>query len=178
MNLLHLDRKTIFTASLFAAPVLAVQLAQPLNTFMGTPQSASATSAMQLAPIDAPAELFKASELQLAVAEKINSLRSGDDSVASPFYYPPRPDDAPATTGDPVVAVRTMPQFRISSILTARDGRTLAMINGKMCAVGTHPAKDWTIISIDADAKTVTVSSDEDGETLVLQFGRRTNDRE
>ncbi|MCA9294786.1 MAG: hypothetical protein KDA20_13340 [Phycisphaerales bacterium] len=172
MNLPPVERKTIVTGAMFLAPVLVVQLALPLHGVMGNPQSASATPVNPEVPV-LVAPPPKPTESQLAAIEQMDLLRGDDTPVQSPFYYPPKLVEV--RHEDPVVITHDRPQFRITSILEARDGRVLAMINGKMCAVGAAPAEGWTITAIDANAKTVTVRSDAEGEELLLQFGRESS---
>lgn len=168
MNTHHLNRKTMVTGGMFLAPVLVVQFALPLHGVMGKPKSASATPVTTDMPVAVTALPAPTTD-QLVAVEHMRALRTDTISLASPFYYPPR--SVEPHRADPVVHARTQPQFRITSILEARDGRVLAMINGKMCDVGTSPLEGWTITAIDAEAKTVTLREDERDEELVLQFG-------
>ena len=168
-SLPHIDRKLVIFAAMFAAPIVTVQLAMPFHRVMGAPQQASA-SPMIVQP-ETPLTLPKPSDAQRAAAKRAEALHGQPGPIATPFYYAPRRVDVQRV--DPVIdePVRDAPRFAISSIVEARDGRVLAMVNGKMCGVGASPSSGWRIISIDATAKTVTMRSDE-GEELVLRFGR------
>lgn len=167
---LRLDKPTLILAAMFGAPIVVAQLAQPMHGFIGAPKPASATPITESVPVDVtPPRVPTAAEKALAL--KIESFRqSAGETVGTPFYYPPMVEGAPSPT--PVVEVRDMPQFTISSIVEAREGRILATINGKLCTVGAVPIEGWRITAIDANAKTVTVVSDETGETLVLTLPR------
>ena len=111
---------------------------------------------------------------QTAAMERAATLRA-DDTVADPFYYPPVVSEEVAPTEPRPVAPTTTPAttaappLSLTSVLRGGDGKTYAVLNGKLYTVGHEVAPDWTLTAVDAAARTATVEH-VSGTTHTYQF--------
>lgn len=171
MSRADLRRYNVMAAGCAVLPLLLVSVAPSLLGSVPR-RSIGATDAPGCAlqpPVAVPATIGQKSAL--ARADALVGVPIGP----SPFRPTPAPAQvsAPDSEPAPVPAQRPLipvPDLTIRGIMRQGDGSARALIAGKLRAVGDEAAPGWTIAAIDAQARSVTIeSNDGQSHTIALK---------
>jgi hypothetical protein len=172
MKLDRVRKQRLWTAGALLAPVLI---------------SMAARGVLQAGPRESPAAVAVAAvvpELAAGAAEPVAKALTGDQVKAarwlagveraradrSPMLHAEAPAVPAASASAPaavVVVDETLPKVTLTAVLS-REGREIALLNGRMHRVGDEVLPGWTVESIDSRGVSVTLKSRE-GRSMVVE---------
>lgn len=161
-----MNRRRALEAAALAAP-LAVVFA--LRSFSGPSIAGAAaveTSAAASAFVFPEPPTIRLTREQQAALEW---AREQPAPARSPMYYVARATEATSASSEPASA-RPGETFRLSVVMESA-GRSLAVINGKIYAIGDTVSSGWQLTSIDARTRSAVVM-DGTGRTITLKADR------